>query len=313
MDEKKRGVAYQSKDIMSKVLTEELKGKSFEAYGVNLPRIVDSRPTDLAAVEANELRLDRLFKLEDESYLIVDYESDYSEEKKSKYLGYVARLAKMLYNSLKKYPVIRVLIVYTADVTRRQTVSYLNLGSVTLHVEEAFLSELDPEALWRKARAQIDSNGRLEDLELMRLIIYPLTFRKKADKQGAIQRAIGIIDRIVPEKQRVFVLKGLLVFCDKVILDEDAEKIRRMLMLTKVEQIIEKEKQEAVEEATRKVAKSVTESVTESVTVKVTESVTKTVTDRIAMNFLGDGLSPESVAKNTGLTLDYVQKLASHA
>lgn len=78
MDDKEN-IAYQNKDIMSKVLTEEFKGKSFEVYGVHLPKIVDSRPTEMAAVEANELRLDRLFKLEDGRYLIVDYESDYTE------------------------------------------------------------------------------------------------------------------------------------------------------------------------------------------------------------------------------------------
>ena len=289
MDEKKRGIAYQSKDIMSKVMAEEFRGKSFEAFGVSIPRIVDSRPTDLAAVEANELRLDRLFELEDGSYLIVDYESDYSEEKKSKYLGYVARLSKILYNTLRRYPTIRVLVVYTADVTRRQTDPFLNIGCTVLYVQEAFLSELDPEEMWGRIHAQIKGRGRLGDLELMQMIIYPLTFKRRADKQRAIQRTIGLIDGILPEKQRVFVLKGLLVFCDKVILREDAKKIRGMLMLTQVEQIIEQEKQDAVEEATRE------------------------VTERIAMRFLGDGISPESVAKNTGLGLDYVQKLASHA
>ncbi|MCR5776402.1 MAG: hypothetical protein K6G84_03165, partial [Lachnospiraceae bacterium] len=89
--DRKNPIAYQNKDIMSKVLTEEFRGKSFEAYGVSLPKIVDSKPTELAAVEANELRLDRLFELEDKSYLIVDYESDYNEGKKYKYLGYIAR------------------------------------------------------------------------------------------------------------------------------------------------------------------------------------------------------------------------------
>ena len=82
---KENGIVYQNKDIMSKVSAEEFKGKSFEAYGVKLPRIIDTRPTELAAVEANELRLDRLFLLEDQSYLIVDYESDYGKEKKLKY------------------------------------------------------------------------------------------------------------------------------------------------------------------------------------------------------------------------------------
>ena len=135
--DRKNPIAYQNKDIMSKILAEEFKGKSFEAYGVSLPKIVDSKPTELAAVEANELRLDRLFELEDKSYLIVDYESDYNESKKCKYLGYIARLAKTLYNKLGYYPKMRVLIIYTADVRRSQTKSDLDMGDFTMHVEEA--------------------------------------------------------------------------------------------------------------------------------------------------------------------------------
>ena len=294
MDDNK-SIVYQNKDVMSKVLAEEFKGKSFEAYGVDLPRIVDSRPTDLAVVEANELRLDRLFKLEDSSYLIVDYESDYSEEKKAKYLSYVARVARTLYNELGYYPMIRVLILYTADVTRKQTKPYLNLGDFTMHIEEAFLSEINSEELWIRVSEKIREKQRLDGKDLMQMIIYPLTFRKREDKQDAIQRMVEISDEIQDEKQRVFALKGLLVFCDKVILKEDAEKIRRMLMLTKVEQIIEKEKQDAIDNAVE----------------KNTEKVTKSVTEQIAQNLLDSGSSFEFVAKNTGLSLDHVKNLAA--
>lgn len=292
MDEKKE-IAYQNKDIMSKVLADEFKGKSFEAYGVYLPKIVDSRPTELAAVEANELRLDRIFELEDKSYLIVDYESDYSESKKHKYLGYVARLAKTLYNELKYYPKMRVLIIYTADVKRTQTKPDLSLGDFTMHIEEAFLSEIDAEELWVRISENVRKFEKLEDKDLMQLIIYPLTFIEREEKQIAIQRAIELVDEIRNENQRIFALKGLLVFCDKVILMEDADKIRRMLMLTKVEQIIEKEKQDAIAENTK----------------KVTTSVTASVTDGIAKNLLRSGSSPEYVAQNTGLSIDYIMKL----
>ncbi len=60
-------------------------------------------------------------------------------------------------------------------------------------------------------------------------------------------------------------------------------------MLTKVEQIIEKEKQDAITENT--------------------EKVTASVTDGIAKNLLRSGSSLEYVAQNIGLSIDYVMKL----
>ena len=41
--------------------------------------------------------------LEDDSFAIVDYEREYSEKNKGKYLGYVARLAKRLYNEYGEF------------------------------------------------------------------------------------------------------------------------------------------------------------------------------------------------------------------
>ena len=66
-------------------------------------------------------------------------------------------------------------------------------------------------------------------------------------------------------------------------------------MMTKVEQIIEKEKQEAIDKAVE----------------KNTEKVTKSVTEQIAQNFLNAGSSAEFVAENTGLSLDHVKSLAA--
>ena len=298
---KETKIAYQNKDIMSKVMAEEFKGKSFEAYGVNLPKIIDTRPTELAAVEANELRMDRLFLLEDQSYLLVDYESDYSEEKKAKYLGYLARLIKTMYNEHKYYPRLKLLILYTADVTRAQTQPDWNIDCLSMHMEEAFLSEIDGEELWKRVSEKIWRGAQLDDKDMMQIIIYPLTFKEKEEKQAAIQRMVELSDKIPDEKKRLFALKGLLVFCDKVIRKEDAEKIRRMLMLTQVEQIIEQEKQEAIEQA---VAEA-----TERVTREVTEKVRQSVSEKIASNLLRAGSELGYVASNTGLPIEEIKKL----
>lgn len=77
-------IAYQNKDIYSKIFAEKLKGKSFQVYGVDLPQIKQIMPTNLPNIWVNELRMDHLFLLEDNTFLIVDYESAYKPENKIK-------------------------------------------------------------------------------------------------------------------------------------------------------------------------------------------------------------------------------------
>ncbi|HBA48772.1 MAG TPA: hypothetical protein DCZ91_13430, partial [Lachnospiraceae bacterium] len=51
-------IAYQNKDITSKVLAESFKGKSFRVYGLDLPEIRAVLPTNIPTVRVKELRLD---------------------------------------------------------------------------------------------------------------------------------------------------------------------------------------------------------------------------------------------------------------
>ena len=76
-------------------------------------------------------------------------------------------------------------------------------------------------------------------------------------------------------------------------------------MLTKVEQIYEREKQEALAANTVEVTKNVTESVTAS----VTTTVTKSVSENIARNLLKSGSAPEYVATATEMSLQDVLEL----
>lgn len=78
-------IAYQNKDITSKVLAENFKGKSFRVYGLDLPAVRKVLPTNIPTIKANELRLDNLFELADGSVAIVDYESEYCNDDKVKY------------------------------------------------------------------------------------------------------------------------------------------------------------------------------------------------------------------------------------
>jgi len=60
-EEMSEGIAYQNKDITSKILAEKFTGKSLNVYGFNLPKIKEVLPTNLPAIQEDELRLDNLF------------------------------------------------------------------------------------------------------------------------------------------------------------------------------------------------------------------------------------------------------------
>ena len=47
------GITEQNKDVVSKWFAETMKNRSLSVYGIDVPKIVDVRPTNLPAVETN--------------------------------------------------------------------------------------------------------------------------------------------------------------------------------------------------------------------------------------------------------------------
>ena len=125
-------IAYQNKDITSKLLAENLKGKSFRVYGLDLPEIRHVLPTNIPTVKANELRLDNIFELADGTAAIVDYESAYSEGDKVKYLNYLAGIASRYQKEKEPCPKLRMVVIYTGDIKRKQVSMEYDIGAVKM-------------------------------------------------------------------------------------------------------------------------------------------------------------------------------------
>lgn len=246
-------VTYQNKDITSKILGENLKNKSFAVYGLDIPKIVDVLPTNLPAIEANELRLDNLFLLEDGSLALVDYESSYADEDKVKYLNYIVRtLKRYLKTKIKK---IRMIVIYTADVEAEKTHPQIDVGCLKFEVEEAFLTELDSNGIEKELAGKIRKKKPLTPEEQMQLLILPLTHKGKKEKRKCVQRCFDLAKRIEDEEVQTFVLSGMLVFSDKIITREDSRKVREWIMMTKVGQLFEEEKLEYAKKTAKEEAK----------------------------------------------------------
>ena len=234
-------IAYQNKDITSKLMAETLKGKSLAAFGLPELKIVDILPTNLPVIESNELRLDNLFLLSDGSLAIIDYESSFSRENFVKYLNYIARVIRRfaVRRELKDLKQLKMVVIYTADVERAE--ERYDLGGLILIVESAYLIHLDGSQIYDRLKHKIDAGEKLAEEELMELMILPLTVKGKKRKQETIEKAVTLGKRLPDREGQLKVIAGILTFTDKIIDRAYAKKLEEEMPMTLIGQMLMEE------------------------------------------------------------------------
>ena len=277
---------YQNKDVEFKMISETFKEKSFAAYGLNLPKIKAVLPTNLPVVFANEMRIDNVFLLEDDSVAIVDYESEDKVSNRIKYVNYIGRFLQRYYQDEKKILDMRMIVIYTGDVQRAE--ASFETKCLTLRMEQVFISKLPEEEIYQSIKSKLENNETLSDTELMQLIVLPLAGKGKEAKQQIIENVITLTKQIKDETKQVFVLSGVLVTTDKFIDEKYADNIRRHLSMTKVARLYEKEKLEAINLAEQK----------------------RTI--EIAENLLKDGFDTIAIMRATGLSEEKIEEIHSN-
>ena len=242
-------IAYQNKDIISKVFMESFGSKSLDVYGLHVPKGVRLLPTNLPAIEAKEWRIDNLLELQDGSIAILDYESKYKDADKAKYLNYISRVFRKLVDDGEGGRDIRMLVIYTADVKPDQVKTHVAKSGFTISIDAAYLSEHDSDEIRARLSNKIKNKEKLVDEELMELIILPLTYKSREKKQEIIKESIELAKQVTDEKQSTFLVAGIVVFSDKVIDEETRKHAKEWMKMTQIGRMFEQEKIEAVEKA----------------------------------------------------------------
>lgn len=231
-------IAYQNKDITAKLMAETLKGKSLAAFGLPGLKIADILPTNLPAIESNELRLDNLFLLTDGSLAIIDYESVFSRDNFVKYFNYIARVIRRFANrrELGRLKQLKMVVIYTADVERAE--ERYDLGGVILFVESAYLIHRNGSQIYSRLKTRIELGEALTEEELMELMILPLTVKGKKRKQEIIEKTVDLARQLPDRSSQLKAVAGILTFTDKVIDRAYAEKLKEEMQMTLVGQML---------------------------------------------------------------------------
>ena len=219
-----------------------------KVYGLDVPKIKMVLPTNLPEVEANELRIDNLFLLEDDTIAILDYESRYRKKSKIKYLNYVVRVLERYKKAGTLDVKLRMIVIYTADIEPKDVDSSYSAGAVRLDIEPAFLSMIDSEAVYERLKERVESGAKLTDEEVMQFIILPLTYKGRESQKQALKTTIELAKNVKSGDQTMFILSGILVFSDKIIDKKTAIEVKEWMKMTKVAKLYEEERKRAVAE-----------------------------------------------------------------
>ncbi|MCL2322938.1 MAG: transcriptional regulator [Oscillospiraceae bacterium] len=307
-----KAITFHNKDVLLKFLGERYRDKSLKVYGLDLPRIVRMLPSNLPVVSANERKSDNIFLLEDDSILIIEYETHVTYINLIKYAHYGFRVCEA-YNK-KKLHKVNLVVVYTGEV--EEAPSSLDLGCIHLSFIQVFLSKFNGQEMYEDLKRKIETGERLSEEDPMRFILLPLA--KNDDRQKALENAIKLAKEIKDEEIQNFVLAGIITAADKFISEEESKNVREWISLTKVEKIIEREKIEELNkkdeiikqkdieivDIQNKLTKEKVEAIKEAI--KKTEEKSKKETAR---NLLSDNVDTLIIMKATGLEYAEILKL----
>jgi len=275
-------ISYHAKDILFKSMSGIYKDQALDVYGLEYPKIKEMLPNEFPQVKADEKRADSIFLLADGSILLLEYESNKRvKENMLKYIEYSIRIIDKYLREEKTFKKVYVAVVYTSNIDR--ATNSISFGSTNIEVNSVFMGKFNGDEILKDIEYKIVNGIELSSKDKMKLILVPL-MKSSKDKHEVIERTIELSKLIEDDYEQCAVIAGILTATDKIIKEEYGIKIREWLKMTKVEKIIEKEKEELAKETEKKKA------------------------IEIARNLL-DILSIEVVAQKTGLTIEEVKNL----
>lgn len=135
------------KDVAQRHVTEALAAHFSEWYGEDLPAIAEVLPTDLPAIHVTDRRVDRLFRLVDDSLLDLEFQTS-AEPTVDRFLDYAVDLWHRYHSPL------RTVVLHLGPPPPAPPPSRIEGGWLQFRLERAFFGARDGEATWQRLAAK---------------------------------------------------------------------------------------------------------------------------------------------------------------
>lgn len=203
----------QNKESTNQLFLKNFKGKSFQILGLDVPKIRQVEEVYLQDVITEEYYKEYLFTLEDNSVAIIKCEEKFEKTCVDEYICGVSSLLDFMEKERDKYHVkLRVIVIYTADVSKEEVPDFYDIGALVLRTENIFMLDMNFEKIMRKLTEKVEQKEMLTEEEQMEFVVLPLSCKEKERQEFAFENVVKLAEKIEDEEVRNFVLSGLKFF-----------------------------------------------------------------------------------------------------
>jgi hypothetical protein len=193
-------VAWQSTDIVLKLIAAALGGDLFARFGVPLPPIVEALPTELPQLEVRTQHTDQLFRLADDSILHMEFQTTLRPGELTRFAAYNLAVFQQY-----EQPVWTVVLYGTGI---RSAPDLWQSGSLTFRVQNILVGQEDGDAVLQRLREKAARGEAFTAVDRVDLILSPL-MRQSRPVPDVLREAVPLTQRL-PQPQQEPTIGALL-------------------------------------------------------------------------------------------------------
>jgi len=233
-------IAHNYQDIIFKKMAELFKDETLEYYGLNLPKIVSVKPTELPTIKVSNQNMDFVFELEDNSLLHLEFQTTHKKADLLRFLQYDLALYA------KEKRKINTAVIYSGKYKKAK--KGLEIGSINYTVQQVFMIKYDGVKRYQEIKEKIEKSEELTDKDLMDIVFLALMKNEKEEEE-VVEEAIKLATKIADEDKKDVVIGAVLAIADKYVREQYISKLKEVIRMTRIgaslfEEGIEKGKEE---------------------------------------------------------------------
>ncbi len=187
-----KGVAKTGKDLTQKFLSHLFRGRFLGHFGLGEVEVTEAVSTELPVVQVKEQRMDFVFRLEDSSFLHLEFQSTTAPADLRRFLVYDSLLCQ------RDGCYIRTVVFYSNGITAAE--ARIDAGSILYWVENVFFADYDGDA--RLDRLILKAGREPLTIEDQLDLIFLGHMGSKLTPAERVLEALRLAETIADEKER---------------------------------------------------------------------------------------------------------------